>query len=117
AASDEALTAARALIAAGTFRSAMSRIYYAAFHAARALVLSTGAEPKTHEGTHHLLSVEFVKKGLLETRWSRVLAKLQKYREVADYGGSVVFDRAAVEEELAEAEALAARIRSLLDAS
>jgi uncharacterized protein (UPF0332 family) len=113
-ASAEDLGAARTLIDAGFLRAAMTRVYDAAFHAERALVLALGHEPRSHEGVHHLLQLHFIRTGVVEARWSRVLARLQKYRESADYGGAVVFERASLEEDLAEAAAFCARAREIL---
>jgi hypothetical protein len=45
----DALRAAEALLGLAIFRDAMSRAYYAAFHAARPLPLE-GIEPETHAG-------------------------------------------------------------------
>jgi uncharacterized protein (UPF0332 family) len=47
---DDALRAASALVALGLYNDASSRAYYAAFHYARALLLLSGLEPKTHRG-------------------------------------------------------------------
>lgn len=47
AAADDALKVARAAVGLGIARDAMSRTYYAAFHAARSLLLLEGLEPKT----------------------------------------------------------------------
>jgi uncharacterized protein (UPF0332 family) len=112
--SDEDLVGARLMIGSGLFRLAMTRIYYAAFHAERALVFSAGGEPRSHEGVHHLLNLLFIAKGRVEPKWSRVMAILQKYREAADYGGPVVFDRRSADDSLADAEAFCALVRELL---
>lgn len=112
--SDEEVAAARALVAVGLFRPAMTRAYYAAFHAARALLFGDGLEPRSHEGVQHLLNLHFIRAGRLETRWNRVLARLQKFREEADYGGAFVLDLAALDEELAAACGFCARVREVL---
>lgn len=52
---DESLESAEILVAAGKFADAISRAYYAAFHYARALLLTLGEEPKTHAGLERLL--------------------------------------------------------------
>ncbi|MBI5481646.1 MAG: HEPN domain-containing protein [Deltaproteobacteria bacterium] len=112
--SAEDLAAARALVAAGLYRPAMTRAYYAAFHAVRALLFAEGLEPRSHGGTQHLLNLHYIRPGRLEPRWNRVLARLQRFREEADYGGAFVLDREALDEELLAAEALCARARELL---
>jgi uncharacterized protein (UPF0332 family) len=115
--SDEDLAAADALVAARLFRPAMTRAYYGAFHAARALLFAEGLEPRSHEGVLHLLNVHYVQPGRIEPIWNRVLARLQKFREEADYGGLFVLDEQALEEELAAARSFCARVREVLRAS
>jgi uncharacterized protein (UPF0332 family) len=111
---DEELQAARALVAGALLRPAMTRVYYAAFHAARALLFAKGLEPRSHAGILHLLNVHYIRANHLEPRWSRTLARLQKFREEADYGGEFVLDEDGLAEELQAAEAFCARARSLL---
>ena len=112
--SEEDLAAARALVSASLFRPAMTRVYYAAFHAVRALLFAEGLEPRSHGGVQHLLNLHYILPGRLEARWNRVLARLQKFREQADYGGLFLLDREALDEELRSAEALCQRVRELL---
>lgn len=53
----EALEAAEILLAAGKYADAISRAYYAAYHHARALLVTVGEEPRTHGGLDRLRSV------------------------------------------------------------
>lgn len=64
----DALRVATAAVDLGICRDAMSRAYYAAFHAARAFVMLAGYEAKTHAGLRHLFSEQIVRPGILETR-------------------------------------------------
>jgi uncharacterized protein len=98
-AADE-LTGAEVLLAAGQPRLAVGRVYFAAFHAARARLFAENLEPKTHAGVQHLFNLTFVKPGKYEASLSQMLARLQKYREDADYSTSFVVDVARVENEL-----------------
>ena len=78
----------------------MARIYFAAFHAARARLYAEGLEPKTHAGVQHLFNVTFVKAGKYEASMSQMLVRLQKSREHADYSTSFVIEAATIENEL-----------------
>jgi uncharacterized protein (UPF0332 family) len=89
----ECLRSAELLEAHGQTADAVSRLYYYAYHAVRALLLSRGLEPKTHEGSVRLLGLHFVKPGILDAKSSHVFSKLMKYREEADYTPSCVFTR------------------------
>jgi uncharacterized protein (UPF0332 family) len=113
---DEELRAAEQLLATGLPRVAMTRVYFAAFHAMRARLYAEGLEPRSHAGAQHLFNLHFVKSGRFPAATSRLLARLQKFREEADYGISFVVDDAGAAEELAAARALVERIRAELPA-
>jgi len=96
-ASGEALSAAQALLAVGLLRSAVSRLYYAMFHVVRALVMSRGFDPRTHEGVETLFGLHFVRASVVDLRFGRLFAHLQKFREQADYGPVLALDAGEVE--------------------
>jgi uncharacterized protein (UPF0332 family) len=110
----EELRAAEALLAAKLIRVAATRVYYAVFHAARALLYSQRLEPKTHAGVLQLLSIHFVRSGKLETADSRLLARLQKFREEADCADAYVEDEPATRQDLTEASAFVERAAALI---
>jgi uncharacterized protein (UPF0332 family) len=85
-AAKEALSAAAALLNGGLLRSPVSRLYYGMLHLVRALVVSCGFEPRTHEGVETLFALHLVRPGVVDIRHSKVFAHLQKFREQADYG-------------------------------
>jgi hypothetical protein len=85
------LGAADLLFANGYINDAISRLYYCLFYHVRALLLTEGIEPKSHEAALRLLGLHFVKKGVMEPKISHLLAKLMKYREEADYNPGIVF--------------------------
>ena len=79
------LAAAEVLRRADILEPAETRIYYALFHVAVAMLLTKGLEPRSHRGLGGLLGLHFVKAGLLDARWSRTLTEAQAAREGADY--------------------------------
>lgn len=111
---DEALRAARALLQSGLFADAVSRAYYGAYHYLRALLRTRGLEPRSHAGALHLLNVEFIRPGALPSGVNRLLAGLQRSRELADYDPSIRFDATDASALLDDAERFAAIIRPLL---
>ena len=80
----------------------------------RAILLTEGLEPRSHEGALRLLGLHFVRKGLLERKASHVFSKLMKFREEADYNPSSLFTKEDFVEFKREAEALIDQIRSYL---
>jgi uncharacterized protein (UPF0332 family) len=79
------LEEARTLLAADLRFGAVSRAYYAAFHAVRALLFSKGLEVRSHRAAFGLLSEHFVKPGRFSAELARSAAHLQRDREDADY--------------------------------
>lgn len=75
------------------FADAVSRLYYYAYHYIRALLLSKGFEPKTHEGSLRLLGMYFIKTGIFAPALSHSYARLMKYRGEADYNPSYIFTK------------------------
>lgn len=111
---EQALQAARALLAAGLHNDAVSRAYYGVLHLLRAALLTKGVEPKTHAGAIHLYNVELVRAGLLPATHNRMLAGLQRARELADYDAAVAFTEEDARVSIADAEVVAAAIREML---
>ena len=109
---DEELNAAGSLLQQGLARVSLTRMYFAVFHAARALLYATGFEPRTHGGVHHLFSLHFVKTSRFEPGASLLLARLQKYREQADYARAFVVDAGSAREELEAARAFVISARA-----
>jgi uncharacterized protein (UPF0332 family) len=110
----EALRAARALVDLGLDNDAVSRAYYSVYHMVRAALFSRGAEPKTHAGMIHLFNVELVRTGAFPGTFNRVIAGLQRSRELADYDAAVKFSHADAVAELSNAEGCVAALRELL---
>ncbi len=75
---DEAMAGAELLLDAGNRAGAANRLYYAAFHAARAALATKGRYAKTHTGLISSFAQTFGE--------VPVLKKLFGIRAVADYG-------------------------------
>ena len=113
---EEELRAADALLQGGLARVSLTRTYFAVFHAARSLLYAAGFEPRTHGGVSHLFNLHFVKTSRFEPGASLVLARLQKYREEADYARAFVIDAASAREELDAARAFVETVHAQVSA-
>jgi uncharacterized protein (UPF0332 family) len=89
----EAIDAASLLFDKGFFKDAVSRLYYFLLYNIRALLLTKGFEPRSHEGALRILGLHFIKEGIFEPGFSHIFSKLMKYREEADYNPSYVFTK------------------------
>lgn len=110
----ESLKAAEVLVEKRLWRDSISRSYYAAFHAVQTLLLSLGLEAKSHSGAQSLFSLHFVKKGLFEPKYARILSKSQKFREESDYDPVSEFTEEDAQERLTEVKALIGKVRQFL---
>ncbi|MCB9871250.1 MAG: HEPN domain-containing protein [Planctomycetes bacterium] len=110
----QALAVADAALGIGSAADAISRAYYAALHYLRALMFARGFDPRTHAGAQHLFNQHFVKSGLFPARTNRLLAALQKQRELADYDPATIFDSADVEQQIADARSFGSSVVDLL---
>jgi uncharacterized protein (UPF0332 family) len=108
------LAEARTLRDAGLPYGAASRAYYAVFHGAQALLFSTGIEPRTHRGVIGLIGDHFVKPGALTPEMGRLLSRMQRDREDADYLTGAVFTTTEAQEMVAGAERFLAAVEALL---
>ena len=113
---EEELRAADALLQAGLARVSLTRTYFAVFHAARSLLYAAGFEPRSHGGVRHLFNLHFVKTSRFEPGASLVLARLQKYREEADYARAFVIDAVSAREELDAARAFVETVHAQVSA-
>ncbi len=111
---ESALAAAQHLQEAGFLLDAVSRLYYSLLFRVRALLLTEGIEPKSHEGALRLLSLHFIKPGRLESGASHLFSRLMKYREEADYNPSYVFTPEDVTRLFEETAALSTRMADLI---
>jgi uncharacterized protein (UPF0332 family) len=94
----ERLRATRGLLDLGLWAPATASAYYAALHAAHALLATIGLEPMTHAGTHQLLGQHFIKDGPLPPSLGRAFGHLMTDRETADYGAPRLIDEAGARE-------------------
>lgn len=111
---DEALRAARHLLAGGFYSDAVSRAYYAAFHWASALLLTKGIETRTHRGMVQMFSLHFVKNGPLSHEVSGFLGRLETSRELSDYTAAAKFSEAEAREEIGYAKRFIGACRPLV---
>lgn len=67
------------------FNASIAASYYVIFNAARALLAAENLSSKTHSGVIHLFSNNFVKKGILEEKYNRILSSAFLKRNECDY--------------------------------
>lgn len=82
----------------GYYNTAINRLYYACFYATIALLLSRRIEASTHNGVKTMLSMHFVRGGLLGLSHGETYSLLFDMRHTNDYRDFVYCDAPTVEE-------------------
>ncbi len=86
------------LLEQGSPNGAISRFYYAAFHAARALLTTKGLDASRHTGVIRLFSQHFVKSGLILAATAKVLSRSFERRLDSEYEDYVSFSKEEAED-------------------
>ena len=107
--------AARTLCDAGLFDDAASRAYYAAFHAATAVLMARGLTFRKHGAIIGAVHKHLVHAGVLTVEMGKWLAWLFELRSVGDYGEIIHVDADQARLALARAQALVGAFQRLLE--
>jgi uncharacterized protein (UPF0332 family) len=82
---DHALEVAELLYEQGFHQDACSKIYYAMFYAAQALLKSEDIEVVKHSAVESALGYHFAKTGRIDPKYHRMSINARKVREIVDY--------------------------------
>ncbi len=102
--SESKLEVAERLLKTEDYEDAVSRAYYAVYHAAQALLLSEGERAETHKGVVTLFGLLFVKTGKIRKEFGKYLANLKDDRESGDYEIFSYIDKETAETAIIEAK-------------
>ncbi len=81
----------------GFYNSAVNRMYYACFHAVRAILHSMGVtEAKKHSGVRHMFNQHVILTGKLPKEWSQFYSVIFECRSDADYDDEQTYDEQTV---------------------
>ena len=67
------------------FRKATSDLYFFCEHSAKALLLTVGIDPQSHEGIRRMISMHFIKPAAMPVNVARYLGNLYDRRRTAEY--------------------------------
>jgi uncharacterized protein (UPF0332 family) len=85
----QVLRAAQLLSAEGYPEDAVSRAYYAVFHAAKAALGVHDVSVTSHAGARRMFGLRLVRTGEIEAVWASYLAESADDRLAADYDSSI----------------------------
>ena len=82
---EHALEVAEDLLKSGHAPDAASKIYYAMYYAAQALLKADGIDVVKHSAVESAVGYYFAKSGKIDPKFHRMLMNARKIREIADY--------------------------------
>ncbi|MCD8117946.1 MAG: HEPN domain-containing protein [Lachnospiraceae bacterium] len=101
---DSCLESARILINAGDYCGAANRSYYAIFHSVRAILALEGIDFSKHAGVMAYFQKNYVKTGIFEKEYSRILREAFDVRSDADYDDYYIISKEKVEQQIIQAQ-------------
>lgn len=111
----ERLRVAEKLFRDGEYEDAVSRAYYAMYHAAKAALSTVNVFPKTHEGVVSEFGRKLVLAGVFPKELGRNLADAKAARETYEYSVTATVDRLEAEAILSNAQGFVTAIRKHLE--
>lgn len=82
--------AAKVLADNGFWNSAVNRLYYAVFYSVNALLVENEIYSASHSGMRTQFSLHFIKTGMLDVKFGKLLSELYDWRQKGDYDN--IFD-------------------------
>mgnify|MGYP006294705627 CR=1 FL=1 len=111
---EEKLAAAKLLLNNDKFDDSISRSYYAAFLASRALLLLLGSTPKSHGRMITMMSLKAIKQGILSAEVGKKLGDLMEARQTSDYAFFSHYEKEDAEKYLESAISIINAIKDVL---
>jgi uncharacterized protein (UPF0332 family) len=102
------------LTAANKWSGAANRLYYAVFHAINALLIHDGHSVNTHQGSHAIFNLYYIKTGLLPRDFGRLYNQLQTMREESDYNCAYDISSDELNEKIEPARQLIEKITEMV---
>ena len=109
----ESIEEAKYLRDGGYFNGAVTRLYYACFNAARGLLTAKCIDTSTHNGVKTMISMQFIRKGLLGIEHGATLTDLFNQRHISDYEAYAFRDADSVAYLLPKAKAFIEAVETL----
>ena len=108
------LQAVEVNLGAGLYAVAVSRSYYAMFYAVSGLLASVGISRSKHSAIISAFRQNFIKAGLIETEYGKLIDSGFEARQESDYDLLSVIDKEFAEKRYREAQSFVARLETYL---
>jgi len=111
------LSVAEKLLRDGEYEDAISRAYYAMYHAAKAVLSTINVFPKTHEGVVSEFGRRFVLTGIFPRELGKTLADAKAARETYEYSVTATIEKPEAETILSNAQTFVNAIKKHVEKS
>jgi len=108
------LQSARILIENNKIPQSINRSYYAIFHATRALCALDKFDSKKHSGIISHFNKNYIKTGIIDKEYSKILMAAQDYRNDSDYDDYFTVTEKEALEQIENAEKFINRIEKYI---
>lgn len=98
----------------GDYDSCVSRCYYAMFFMAEAMLFSKGMRASSHKGVIKLFGEHFVKTGIVEAEFGKMLRRAYDLRHKGDYAMGFAVSEKEARERLEGAKSFVSRVESYI---
>lgn len=102
--SKKCLASAKLLIQSEDYCSAVNRSYYSIFHCIRSLLALEGVDFSKHSGVMAYFQKNYVKSGIFEKDYSKILTEAFEIRSESDYDDYYVLSKEEAEEQVKNAQ-------------
>ncbi len=107
----ERLRSAKTLLDTGCLKDSIGRFYYAMFTAARAVLALDGVDFSKHAGVIGYFQKNYIKNGLIETKYSKYLSQAFQIRNNTDYADFFIVTKAEALEQYDRAVEFVTRLK------
>lgn len=111
----EALREVGYLVEGGFYSSTVSRLYYACYYAAVALLIANKIEAQSHAGVKSMLSCHFVKFGKLDKTYAKTFFELFDLRYSNDYDDFSFCEKETIESLMQPAKEFIDAVTSMIN--
>lgn len=112
---EHAMEVAKQLMDDGYPSDSASKVYYAMFYAAQALLKTEGIDVVKHSAVESAIGYYFAKTGRLDPKFHRMLIDARKIREIADYDIDEEIVEPVASLKIEEGKAFIAAIKELIN--
>lgn len=107
----ENLEDAKLLFAENKYKSAVNRSYYAVFHCLRAILALDGFDSSKHSGIIAYFNRNYVKSGVFNKEFSKLIDTTYRLREKADYEDFYVVSKGDATKQVEKAERVVSEVQ------